>query len=87
MKVEFEKKFFKDLQKVKEENVFLYVERLINKLKNSNSLRDFEECKKLKRFQYYSFKFREFRVGVSYKEGRIKFIRLLHRKEIYRFFP
>lgn len=88
MKVEFEKKFLKDLGRISDNKLFIYVETLVNVLKVSDSLRDFKECKKLKGSDiHYRFKFKDFRIGVSSKEGKVKFIRALHRKEIYRFFP
>lgn len=88
MNVEFEKRFLKDLEIINENKFFIYFENLIKILKNSNGLRNFTECKKLKDSKiYYRFKFKDFRIGISYENGKVKFIRALHRKEIYRFFP
>ena len=88
MEIEFEKKFLKDLRNLTDNSFLIYIESLVKALKSSDSLRSFKECKKLKGSDiHYRFKFRNLRIGVSFKEGKIKFIRALHRKEIYRFFP
>lgn len=43
---------------------------------------------KLKGYQtYYRIRFGNYRVGVGYEEDVLTFQRVLHRKEIYRYFP
>lgn len=88
MEIEFEKIFLKDLRDLTDNSFLIYIESLVKALKSSDSLRSFKECKKLKGSDiHYRFKFRNLRIGVSFKEGKIKFIRAFHGKEIYRFFP
>ncbi|MBK9331583.1 MAG: type II toxin-antitoxin system RelE/ParE family toxin [Ignavibacteria bacterium] len=36
---------------------------------------------------YYRIKIKDYRIGVIIEKTKIEFVRILHRKEIYRYFP
>ncbi|MFO0322818.1 MAG: type II toxin-antitoxin system RelE family toxin [Bacteroidota bacterium] len=51
-------------------------------------LRGIKNIKKLTGFKdYYRFKIGDYRVGFSYLNGSVLLITVLHRKDIYKFFP
>jgi mRNA interferase RelE/StbE len=90
MKVFFKKSFVKDFQKlpkeIKEEvkNICLTI---FPKIKN---LREFTlyPLKKLRGFKfYYRIKLRNFRIGFKKSDDEVMFMRVLHRKDIYKHFP
>ena len=61
---------------------------LIQDIKNFRSFREIEKLEKLTGCQhFYKIRFGNYRVGLQFKDGTLIFERVLHRKEIYRYFP
>jgi mRNA interferase RelE/StbE len=90
MKIFFKKSFLKDFQKlpkdIKEEvkNICLTI------FPDINTLRDFNlyPLKKLRGFKfYYRIKLKDFRIGFKISDDEVIFMRVLHRKDIYKHFP
>lgn len=88
MIVEVNKKFLKDLLKVSKPQQ-IQIEQLV--FEESEKLDNIEEAgvfEKLKGYSdYYRIRFGDYRVGVQVIGNTIIFERVLHRKEIYRYFP
>ncbi|MEX2335718.1 MAG: type II toxin-antitoxin system RelE/ParE family toxin [Fulvivirga sp.] len=88
MKVQVNKRFLEDLAKLtvtdrqKIEN-FVFAES--EQIESIESAGVFEKLKGYS--SYYRIRFGNYRVGVRYFEGIMIFERVLHRKEIYRYFP
>jgi len=83
----YHKKFLKDLAVLPEEerkkiDRFVFSEVLINK-----SFRDIRSEKLLGYKNYYKIRFGNYRVGFHFENNTLTFERVLHRKEIYKFFP
>ena len=88
MKVEFRKSFQKDLSKIRDRDLLLRIKAVIEKVENVDNLSDISNIKKLKaNGDYYRIRVGNYRVGLTEAEGVITFVRLLHRKEMYRYFP
>lgn len=88
MKVEFRKSFEKDLGKIRDKELLARIKAVIEEVENSNSLLDISNIKKLKADgDYYRIRIGDYRVGLIQNEEIITFVRALHRKEIYRYFP
>jgi mRNA interferase RelE/StbE len=86
MNVTYTKQFVKDVEKYPlfKRKVF----DIIETFKNSKSLSELKNIKKLKASgNYYRLKIGSFRIGFSFSDNNITFYQFLHRKEIYRFFP
>ncbi|MFP4128637.1 MAG: type II toxin-antitoxin system RelE family toxin [Desulfonatronovibrio sp.] len=44
--------------------------------------------KKLSGFKnFYRIRYSDYRIGIALQEDKVVFIRVLHRKDIYKFFP
>lgn len=88
MIIKVNKKFLKDLAKIpanERQKIETFVFEESEKIKSLESAGIFE---KLKGYQtYYRIRFGNYRVGVSYEDDTLTFERVLHRKEIYRYFP
>jgi len=61
---------------------------VIDEVKLAGNLRELKSLKKLKGFKnYYRIRVGDYRLGFSYDDQTIFFIRFLSRKDIYKFFP
>ena len=88
MKVEFRKSFEKDLSKVRDKDVLMRIKAVIEEVERAENTFDISNLKKLKaNGNYYRIRVGDYRVGITEQEGVISFICVLHRKEIYRYFP
>jgi len=88
MKVIFEKKFLKDIESINDKRLKKTVEEIIIGLEKTNNIYSISNLKKLKSFRdSFRIKVGNYRIGLNTEEGIIILVRLLHRKEIYRYFP
>jgi mRNA interferase RelE/StbE len=88
MNVEFRKSFEKDLGRLRDENLLVKIQAVIEELETAESLSNISNVKKLKADgNYYRIRVGSYRMGCIADEGTITFIRILHRKEMYRYFP
>ncbi len=89
MKLVFEKRFEKDLKKIKNKQILLTLKEIIIKLGEADSF--FELDANIKRMQsnkrYWRIKIGEYRLGLEKDGDKIILVRILHRKDIYRYFP
>lgn len=89
MQVEFDKSFEKSLKKLKHKVVRQRIETLILQLEKAEVLEETSNVKKLQGFDsYYRIKIGDYRIGIERTEtGIVRFITVLHRKDIYKRFP
>ncbi|MFQ4138869.1 type II toxin-antitoxin system RelE family toxin [Nodosilinea sp. PGN35] len=88
MKVRFRNSFKKDLRRIQDKKLLENVSQIIDTAKNAESFAEIGDLKKLKGYDsFYRIRIGDFRIGVRLIDEEIIFVRLLHRKEIYRFFP
>jgi mRNA interferase RelE/StbE len=88
MNVEFRKSFEKDLSKIRDVELLQRIQVVIEEVESINSLTDLSNVKKLKaEGDYYRVRVGDYRIGLSVGEDAVTFVRVLHRKEIYRYFP
>ena len=87
MKYLVEKKFLKDLQPLPKEVknavaiFFVHIEEI-------NSFDEIHNVEKLTGFkEYYRYRIGHYRCGFGFRDGKIIFLRILHRSEIYKSFP
>ncbi len=87
MKVELRKSFYKDSQKLPAFNKAKLAE-LIEKILFVKTIFDIPNCKKMQGFKNaYRIKFGEYRIGFFRNNDGIELVRILPRKDIYRYFP
>jgi mRNA interferase RelE/StbE len=86
--VEFRKSFEKDLGKIRDKDLLLRIKAAIEEVESVESLLDLTNVKKLKvDGDYYRIRIGDYRIGFTNNEDVITFVRILHRKEMYRYFP
>ncbi len=83
MEVKFESSFEKDLRKIKNRQIKEKLKDVILKCKQCKSLNELNKIKKMKGYS----SFYRLRLGIELVEDTIIFVRFLHRKYIYKFFP
>lgn len=88
MKVEFLKKFSKDLDDVNSKLVKSNLLRVIELMESVNSLNAIPNTKKLKAHKSaYRTRVGDYRLGFFFENSTIQLARFLHRKDIYKIFP
>ncbi len=88
MEIIYEKDFEKDLLKIRNKKVLELIKNKIAEIKNSNSLSDVKNIKKLVGYKtFYRIRILEYRIGVEVIENKLIFACIFHRKDIYRYFP
>ncbi len=88
MKVVFEASFARDAKKKREKQILERVEQAINNVKNADTLQDIKALNKLSGYDsYYRIRLGDYRIGIEVSGDEIIFVRILHRKDIYRYFP
>jgi len=88
MNVEFRKSLEKDLSKIRDAELLKRIQAVIEEVESVNNWTDLINVKKLKApGDYYRIRVSDYRIGLSVSEDTVVFVRVLHRKEIYRYFP
>ncbi len=89
MRTQFTKSFAKDLRKHrKNPQLLMQIQRIIEAVEQSEIVSDITNLKQLKTGgKYYRLRAGDYRIGITIEENLVTFVRVLHRKEIYRFFP
>ncbi|NUN66228.1 type II toxin-antitoxin system RelE/ParE family toxin [Pseudanabaena biceps] len=89
MNVKFESRFEKDLKLVKDRNLLARLKQMILTCKQAESLGEINNLKKMQGYDsFYRIRLLgDYRVGIEVLEDEVIFVRFLHRKDIYKFFP
>lgn len=88
MKIKFESKFEKDLRNIKDKKLLSKIKEVILECKAVQTLNEVKNIKKMQGYQtFYRLKIGDYRIGIEIINDELIFVRFLHRKDIYRFFP
>jgi mRNA interferase RelE/StbE len=88
VKVQFRASFSKDLRSIKDKDLLGRIRETIEYIEKAQKLPDIANLKKLKGGSiYYRIRVGEYRIGLTIENNTVAFVRLLNRKEIYRYFP
>ena len=88
MRVEFRKSFAKDLREISNQSLLKRVKITVEEIEQVESLADIANLKKLKSgVNHFRLRIGEYRLGFVLERERVIFVRFLHRKDIYKFFP
>jgi len=86
--VVFDKSFSKSLGKLKDSTVLNNLESIIFFCESAKNIKTIPNLKKLKGYRnYYRIKSGPYRIGLEIEQDTIRFITVLHRKDIYKKFP
>ena len=88
MKTLYKNSFVKDLKKVRGKKIKNRVRSMIEDAEQSEKISELAGLKKMQGGEnYYRIRIGSYRVGVIIDSDTIIFVRFLHRKDIYRYFP
>ena len=88
MKVEFLDKFSKDLDRIDDVKIKKKLVGIIEEIENSEKLSDLKKVRKITGFKNaYRIKLPDYRIFFFFENGIIELARIMHRKEIYKYFP
>jgi len=89
MDTAFRKSFVKDLKRHgNDERLLEQIKNIILEVEAVDNILAINNLKKLKAVgSYYRIRTGSYRVGLIIENNTVTFVRVLHRKEIYRYFP
>lgn len=88
MELEFRESFLKDIDRLNEKGVKKKITAVILESKAASSLSEIRNLKKMEGSEnYYRVRIGDYRIGVKLQDKTLVFLRCLHRKDIYRYFP
>ena len=88
MKVGFKRSFVKDLRRVRDNGLEAHVKTAIELVEQAQNLQEIQDIKKLRSGdRYYRIRIADYRVGLALEGDTVIFVRFLHRKDVYKYFP
>ena len=88
MKVEFFKRFSKDIDEIPLRSVKLSLKRVVELMETADSLNKIPNTKKLQGHKTaYRTRIGDYRLGFFFDNEIIRLARFVHRNEIYKLFP
>ena len=88
MQVKIDKSFEKDVKKINNKKVLQKISEAIKNTQNAAELKDINNLKKLTGTKNeYRIRIGDYRIGIIITNETAEFIRCLHRKDIYKYFP
>ncbi|HOJ72202.1 MAG TPA: type II toxin-antitoxin system RelE/ParE family toxin [Syntrophorhabdaceae bacterium] len=88
MKTLYKRTFIRDLSSLPEQVKEKIQAIVFNEIPNMQDISQISGLKKIRGHKrYYRIKIGDYRIGIEIRENTIVFMRVLHRKDIYRYFP
>jgi len=88
MRVRFRRSFARDLKAIHDDALLDRVQHVIEAVEEARSLKEVTGVAKLAgTSEFYRVRVGEFRIGLAIEGDEVEFVRCLHRREIYRYFP
>jgi mRNA interferase RelE/StbE len=88
LRVEYKSSFVRDLKKVRDRELKDRIRDAIELTERARSLQEIENIKKLRGGdRYYRIRVGDYRLGLLVEGDTITFVRCLHRRDVYRYFP
>jgi mRNA interferase RelE/StbE len=88
LKVDFRKSFLRDLKRVKDTTIRNRMRETIQSVEQAQSLQEISDLKKLRYGdRYYRIRIGDYRLGLALDHDTLVFVRFLHRKDLYKYFP
>jgi mRNA interferase RelE/StbE len=84
----FRESFDKDLSVVTDTGLLRRIQKVIEQVEAANSFREIPNLKRLDaKGKYFRIRLGDYRLGFVFEQGAVTFVRCLHRREVYRYFP
>ena len=88
MKTAFRRSFSRDLRRIREASLHGRIQQAIEQVEKAQTLEDVQNLTKLSGGgSFYRIRIGDYRLGLVMERDEVEFVRCLHRREIYRFFP
>ncbi|MBD1921380.1 type II toxin-antitoxin system RelE/ParE family toxin [Microcoleus sp. FACHB-831] len=88
MNIDFRKSFEKDLANIQDSSLLQRIKIAIEEVESADNIGNVRNVKKLKADgTYYRIRVGDYRIGISLESETAIFVRVLHRKDMYRYFP
>jgi mRNA interferase RelE/StbE len=89
VEVEFKGSFYRDLRRIKSQALKQRIKKAIKEVEQASTLRDVANLGKIKgkKSSYYRIRIGDYRIGLRLRDKTVIFVRFLHRKDIYKYFP
>lgn len=88
MKVQYRKRFLKELSNIPSETRQRIEKFVFEDLPETNSISNLGVIEQMKGYRsYYKVRFGSYRIGLKIDQEKIILERVLHRRDIYRYFP
>jgi mRNA-degrading endonuclease RelE of RelBE toxin-antitoxin system len=89
MQVKYREAFLRDLKKLKKQAIYQEVYEIVfTALPQAKTLQDIPRCKALEGYpKRYRIRVGDYRIGLHLEGQTLQVMRVLHRREFYRYFP
>jgi mRNA interferase RelE/StbE len=88
VRVAFKASFARDLRAITDRGLLRRIRTIIGKVEKAASIADVPGSKKLRaEGSFYRIRVGNYRIGLSVENDVAVFVRVLHRREVYRYFP
>lgn len=88
MKIKYEASFERDLKNIKEKKLLQRLKSTINEIKEASDPSSIKNLRKLSGYEtYYRIRIGDYRVGLEIIQDEVILTRVLHRKDVYKYFP
>ncbi len=88
MKVRFQESFGKDLRRLRDKALLARIRETLQAVENAERLDEVPHLRKLQGGEkYYRIRIGDYRIGLILEGNVAVFVRALHRREVYRYFP
>ena len=91
MNIIFKKSFQKDLKRIKNKAVLSHINQIILEAETTSNIFSLPHIKKIKvthkNINLFRIRTGQYRIGLILQKDTITFVRVLHRKDIYKYFP
>ncbi len=78
----------RDLKKIQDEALRRRIKETIEKVEAAETLRELPNLTKLSGTSgFYRIRVGDYRIGIAVEGDEVEFVRCLHRRDIYRYFP
>jgi mRNA interferase RelE/StbE len=88
MEIKIDKSFQKDTRRIKDKSILQRIANTVANVQRANTPKEIKNLKKIQGTQsMYRIRIGDYRLGIIVSDSTVVFIRCLHRKDIYKYFP
>ena len=88
MNVAFEASFARDLKRIRDRQLLQRLQQTIEAIKATPDVTAMPDLVKMQGYDtFYRVRLGDYRVGIEIVSNTVTFVRFLHRRDVYRYFP